>query len=52
MTIKIKLKNKEKEELSNVFKILSTSIGTEFTDIKGNKRIFKYRDVEYWYCEE
>lgn len=52
MIIKIKVKNKSSEELYNIFKILSTSIGTEFTDIKGNKRIFKHRDVEYWYCEE
>jgi RNA-binding protein YhbY len=52
MTIKIKVKNKESETLHNIFKILSTSITVEFTDIKGNKRIFKHRDIEYWYCEE
>jgi hypothetical protein len=52
MTIKLKLKNKTSEELYNIFKILSTSITVEFTDIKGTKRIFKHRDVEYWYCEE
>jgi hypothetical protein len=52
MKVILKLKNKESETLHNIFKILSTSITVEFTDIKGNKRIFKHRDVEYWYCEE